>query len=176
MRKEVGWIWYHSIGLDLSPSHRNFSKECLQIPSCERLKLLSEPCVCHLKTIIVSQYRYTVGALWKNLWNLHATWWIQTSLLVLCLHSKYCKEVFVIWKDSWCADFYRRLKHRGGCTIPLFQLSVWFEKCVTARHYADIWKQLSFSNNRNRVRGVVLNLSQDGASTPISLKISARTA
>jgi hypothetical protein len=44
-------------------------------------------------------------------------------------------------------------------------ISVLREKCVAARHYADIEKQLSFANNRNRVRRVVLGLSQDGACT-----------
>ncbi len=57
--------------------------------------------------------------------------------------------------------------YRGGCTISLFQLSVWCEKCVAARRYAVIWKQLLFTNKRNRVRWVVLGLSQDGACTDL---------
>ncbi len=65
------------------------------------------------------------------------------------------------------ADLYRLFKYRGGCTIPLFQLSVWCEKFVPARHYAVIWKQLLFANKRNRVRWVVLGLSQDGACTDL---------
>ncbi len=49
----------------------------------------------------------------------------------------------VIWKHLWWwADSYRHLKYRGGCTMPLFQLSVWCEKCVAARHYSVIGKQL----------------------------------
>ncbi len=40
------------------------------------IELLSEPCFCHLKSIIVSKHRC-------------AAWWIQISLLVLCRHSKY---------------------------------------------------------------------------------------
>jgi hypothetical protein len=40
----------------------------------------------------------------------------------------------------------------GVCTIPLFQLSVWCEKCVAARHYVVIGKQLLISNDINRVR------------------------
>ncbi len=43
----------------------------------------------------------------------------------------------------------------GRMYNTVFQLSVWREKCVTARHYADIGKQLLFANNRNRVRGAV---------------------
>ncbi len=74
----------------------------------------------------------------------------------------------VIWKDLWWRpDFYRHLKLRGGCTIPMFQLSVWCEKCVAARHYSVIGKKLLFANNRNRVRWVVLCLSQDGACTDL---------
>jgi hypothetical protein len=55
------------------------------------------------------------------------------------------------------------------CTIPLFQVpvSVWCEKCVEARHYAVIWKQLLFTNIRNRDRWVVLGLSPDGACTEL---------
>ncbi len=45
------------------------------------------------------------------------------------------------------------------------KVSVLYKKYVTGRNYTDIGKQLSFANNRNRVRGVVLNLSQDGACT-----------
>ncbi len=37
--------------------------------------------------------------------------------------------------------------------------------CVAARHYSVIGKQLQFANIRNRVRGAVLCLSQDGACT-----------
>ncbi len=47
----------------------------------------------------------------------------------------------------------------------MFQLSVWCEKCDTARHYAFIWKQLLNANDINRVRWVVLGLSQDGDCT-----------
>jgi len=61
----------------------------------------------------------------------------------------------------WSSDFYRPLKYRGRCTIQLFQLGVWCEKCVAAQHYAVICKQLLISNDRNRVRWVVLGLSQD---------------
>jgi hypothetical protein len=55
------------------------------------------------------------------------------------------EELFEMIYDS---EPNRRLKYQGGCTIPLFQLSVWSEKCVAARRYADIGKQLSFLNNR----------------------------
>ncbi len=53
----------------------------------------------------------------------------------------------VIWKDLWWwTNSCSRLKYRGGCTIPLFQLSLWCEKKrVAARHYADIGKQLLFA-------------------------------
>jgi hypothetical protein len=54
------------------------------------------------------------------------------------------------------------LKYRGGCTIPLLQIGVWCEKFATARHDADIGIQWLFTNNKNRVRGAVLGLSQDG--------------
>ncbi len=73
------------------------------------------------------------------------------------------------------SDSYRLLKYQGGCTIPLFQLSVRCEKRVAARHYADIGTQLLFANNRNRVRGAVLGLSQDGACTDLFENLSVNS-
>ncbi len=74
--------------------------------------------------------------------------------------------VSVIWKDLlWRPDFCRYLKQRGGCTIPMFQLSLLCEKYAAARHNSVIGNQLLFANNRNRFRWVVLCLSQDGACT-----------
>ncbi len=82
----------------------------------------------------------------------------------------------VIWKDLWWwADRYRRLKYRGGCTIPLLQISVWCKNCVAARHHADIGIQFLFANNRNRVRGAVLGLSQDGACTDLFENLSVNS-
>jgi hypothetical protein len=76
------------------------------------------------------------------------------------------RNVSVIWKDLLLSsDSYRLLKYRGGCTIPWFQISVRCEKCVAARHYAVICKQLLNANDINRVRWVVLELLQDGACT-----------
>ncbi len=45
----------------------------------------------------------------------------------------------------------------------MFQLSVWCEKWVAARHNSVIGNQLLFANNRNNFRWVVLCLSHDGA-------------
>ncbi len=47
----------------------------------------------------------------------------------------------------------------------MFELSVWCEKWVAARHNSVIGNQLLFANNRNRVRWMVLCLSHDGACT-----------
>jgi hypothetical protein len=41
------------------------------------------------------------------------------------------------------------------------------EKCVAAGHNSVIGKQSLFANNRNRVRRVLLGLSQDGACTDL---------
>ncbi len=49
--------------------------------------------------------------------------------------------------------------------MPLFKLSVCCEKGVAARYYSVFRKQLQFANDRNRVCGAVLGLSQDGACT-----------
>jgi hypothetical protein len=50
------------------------------------------------------------------------------------------------------SDSYLLLKYRGGCTVPLFQISVQCEKCVAARQYAVICKQLLNANDINRIR------------------------
>ncbi len=82
----------------------------------------------------------------------------------------------VIWKDLWWrADHYRSLKYQGGCTIPLLQISVWCENYVAAWHYADTGIQLLFANNRNRVRGAVLGLLQDGACTDFFENLSVNS-
>jgi hypothetical protein len=47
----------------------------------------------------------------------------------------------------------------------MFQLSLRCEKYAAARHISVIGNQLLFANNRNRFRGAVLCLSQDGACT-----------
>ncbi len=47
------------------------------------------------------------------------------------------------------------------CTIPLFQLSVWCEKCDAALHCPVIGKQLLVLNDGNRVRLAILGFSQD---------------
>jgi hypothetical protein len=89
---------------------------------------------------------------------------------MLPISVKYLCALFEKIYDT--ADFYRHLKYQGGCTILLFQLSALCEKCVGARHYAVIWKQLLFANKRNRVRWEVLGLLQDGACTDLSENFS----
>ncbi len=87
------------------------------------------------------------------------------------------RNVSVIWKDLlWSSDSYLLLKYRGGCIIPLFQTSVWCEKCVAARHYAVICKQLLNANDINRVRWVVLDLLQDGACTDFFENLSENSS
>jgi hypothetical protein len=83
------------------------------------------------------------------------------------------RNVSVICKDILQSSYsYRFLQYRGGCTIPLFQISVQCEKCVAARHYAVICKQLLNANDVNRVRGVVLDLLHDGACTDFFANLS----
>jgi hypothetical protein len=54
-RKEAGWLWYHLIGLSLRCSRGNFQTNLCWPHPARGLKLLREPCFCHLKAIIVSQ-------------------------------------------------------------------------------------------------------------------------
>ncbi len=60
-------------------------------------------------------------------------------------------------------------------TIPLFQLSLWCEKCDAARHCAVIGKQLMISNDRNMVCWAVLGLSQDEVCTDSFENFSAKS-
>jgi hypothetical protein len=51
----------------------------------------------------------------------------------------------------------------------MFEFTTWhanfLDFLISIRYYSVIGKQLLLSNDRNRVRGAVLGLSQDGAST-----------
>jgi hypothetical protein len=57
----------------------------------------------------------------------------------------------------------------------MFQFRVICEHCVAARHYAVIGKQLLLSCDRNRVRRVVLGLSEDGACTDLFENLSVNS-
>ncbi len=77
--------------------------------------------------------------------------------------AKNCSVIYDLW---WWADSYRRLRYRGGCTYNTVVSIKYDVKSVsqpytTALHGNQLW----FANNRNRVRGAVLCLSQDGACT-----------
>jgi hypothetical protein len=54
----------------------------------------------------------------------------------------------------------------------MFEFTTWHTSFtdffIKLRRYTAIGKQLLFANNRNRVRGAVLGLSQDGACTDFS--------
>ncbi len=67
MRKEVGWR-YHSIGLPSNYSRCDFHTNLYKPHPVRGLKLTSEPCFCHLQSIIVTQHRVKkiVGDFWIN--------------------------------------------------------------------------------------------------------------
>ncbi len=148
-------------------SSRKFPNKLLHALSCERPKTAPRT----LFLLYTNNNYFPITVLCRNFLkksvSLYARWGIQTSLLVLCRHAKYRYLSRYLKRFFMSSDSYRLLKFRGGCTIPLFQLSVWCEKRVAARHYADIGIQLFFANNRNTVRGAVLGLSQDGACTDL---------
>ncbi len=177
MRKEAGCQWYNSIGLALSCSRGNFQTKLCWPNPVRGLKLLREPCFCHLKAIIVpnngivSESYEKIGKICMPRGEFKHRYWFFADA------PNIGSDVCVIWKDLlWSSDSYRLLKNRGGCTIPLFQISVWCKKCVAARHYAVICKQLLNANDINRVRWVVVDLLYRMGRASISLKISARIA
>ncbi len=61
MRKEVSWQWNHLIGLALSFYRGNFQTNWRRPNPVRGLKLHHEPCFYYLQTIIVFQYRHSVG-------------------------------------------------------------------------------------------------------------------
>jgi hypothetical protein len=58
----------------------------------------------------------------------------------------------------------------------MFEFTTWHTSFadffIKLRRYTAIGKQLLFANNRNRVRGAVLGLSQDGACTDLLENLS----
>ncbi len=141
-----------------------FSNKLVRAPSCKRPKTTQRTLFLSFETKNCFPVTVLCRRLSKKSGKLHATWWIKTSLLVLCPYSKYRKKLSRYLKRFLMVSrFFPSFQISGRITIPMFQLSVWCEKCVAARHYADIGKQLSFANNRNRSRWAVLCLSQDGA-------------
>ncbi len=106
MRKEVGWRWYYSIGLALSPSRWNFQTNLFCAHPVSGLKLLSESCFYYLKTIIVSQWRYSVGGVWKKSGNLQATCLIQ---LILNDSNRVRWVVLGLSEDGTCTNLFENL-------------------------------------------------------------------
>ncbi len=122
--KEAGWQWYHSIGLALSCSRRNFQTNWCRPHPVRGLKLLREPCFYYLQTIIVSQYCSGIASeLSEKICETciprgefkHRFWFFADT-------PNIARNGRILWKDLWWwADSYRPLKYRGGCTlIPLF--------------------------------------------------------
>jgi hypothetical protein len=99
--------------------------------------------------------------------NLRCAWWIIIIFLSFPAVSPVVRNCRVIWKDFLWFLPSSQISGRMYKTRPLFQLSVWCEKCVAARHYAVICKQLLISNDRSMVRWVVLGLSEDEACTDL---------
>jgi hypothetical protein len=66
-----------------------FSKKSVQSSSCERPRTAQRTMFLLFANNNCLPITQCVGGVWKNPWNLHATWRIQTSLLVLCRHFKY---------------------------------------------------------------------------------------
>jgi hypothetical protein len=91
---------------------------------------------------------------------------LQISLEIITLFEKiFC----------WKADSYHHLKHRRVCTIPLFQLIVWCEKCspTLCRYWKtiiDVKTETGFA-----LRRAVSGLSQDRVCTDSFEHVSAKS-
>ncbi len=153
MRKEVGWKWYHSIGLPLSYSRWDFQTNRYRPHPLRGLKRLSETCFCHLKSIIVCKWRHSVGL--RH--TFHIVHLIQTTLLtsspifektvIIGFPSSIFSNNAIVASDIWSV---------GKEPTAMFEFTTWhasFPDFFTSlRSFTDIGKQLLISNNRNRVR------------------------
>jgi hypothetical protein len=135
-----------SVALERSPFQvfsLRFSKKSAQAPSCKRPKTTQR--TLFLSFEIKNWFPITVKCrrLFKNPGNSNACGEFKHRYWIFADTPNVAWTVRVIGKDLlWRADLYGLLKYRGGCTLPLFQLSVWCEKYVAARHYSVIGKQL----------------------------------
>jgi hypothetical protein len=102
-----------------------FSNKSVQAPSCERPKTTQRTLFLSFEIKNCFQIVFLRRSLMKKSGKLafHVVNWnitidasptLQMTLEIVALFEK-------IW---WWADSYRRLKYRGECTIPLFQLSL----------------------------------------------------
>ena len=121
----MGWQWYHSIGFPSNYSCCDFHTNLRKPHPVRGLKLTSEPCFCHLQSIIVTQDQM------KNCWrHLNEFWGIFTIVkppigvgkcLLICL-ADFCNNAKVttamlqisvrcLCRNTKCrADFSRYLK------------------------------------------------------------------
>ncbi len=126
------------------------------------LKLLREPFSYYLQTIIVKQYRHSVG----QRHTFHIIHLIETTALYILpdIWDDGKNRLTIInlftWRDIWSV---------GKEPIVMFEFTTWHASFtdffIKLRRYTDIGKQLFISNDRHRVRWEVLGLSQDGVCT-----------
>ncbi len=144
MRKEVGWKWFDRLPFKLFTL--KFSNKSVQSSSCERPKtaqrimfLLFANNNCYPTTLQCRRNIKKIRETYKPRGEFkHRQWFFADTPNIAWIVS-------IIWKDLlWRADLYRLLKYRGWCTIPMFQLSLWCEKCDAARHNSVFGNQLLF--------------------------------
>ncbi len=112
----------------------------------------------------------SIGGLWKNPESLHANAIISFPTVPILSH--YLKRFKMESRFLPSSLLSGRMFF---CKILLFQLNLWCEKLVAAWYCAVIWKQLLISNERIRVRWVILDLSQDEACTDLFDNLSVNT-
>ncbi len=74
---------------------------------------------------------------------------LQISLEIVALFEKIYAGQPILTVFS---NIGKDVRVRCTRTIPFVQGRILCEKCVAARHFAVIWKQLLISNDRNRLR------------------------
>ncbi len=76
---------------------------------------------------------------------------LPISVRYLCRNTK-CRADFSHYLKRFIMDsrFLPSSQYRGRCTTASFQISLWCENGVAARHYDVICKQLLSANDRNR--------------------------
>ncbi len=143
-----------------------FSNKFVQAPSCERPKTARRTLFLSFANYNCFQISYSVGL--RN--PFHSIHLIKTTVLYILpdiWDSKNRSSIINLFQIK--LQFFAIFWSVGKEPIAMFEFTTWHASFtdffIKLLRYTAIWKQLFFANDRNRVRGAVLGLSQNGACT-----------
>ncbi len=145
MRKEGGWLWYHSKLFTL-----RFSNKFVLAPSCKRPKTTQRT----LFLSFESNNCFPITIRLKKKSGKHAFHMENSNIAIGSLPTLQTSHGFLALfeKIYYGKPIFTDFSNIGeDCTIPFFQLSLRCEKCAAAGRNSVIGNQLLYANNRNRV-------------------------